>query len=387
MEFVNAPKLLPPVKAMSQKQQKFLVKKSSEIVKKLQQLPLSDSVLVWKYKKQTYLVKIHHEKSESITGLDQVIFDVTTHDNGQALSTEMCLRQMAFSNYAQFVDYWDPKVAIHNDEFTGKFHSNSSFNISRRHGIAPKFYGKVTTASFQIKTDRKFFVFDDPEMFNGGLERGIREIRLPKTLTPFSSETKIDSNQIHFLMKETWIKFEKNGIYLWKTKPMSGYYSTRKLPKEKPFFIVANKKVNIHIQGTVDGKVLIYSRGNIIIEDDIVYARHPGKIYHSNDYLGIVSLKDVVIAEPSVTGPGDLNICAAIFAKGLFSVSNFYEKSEATLHIYGSLSAGTISATEPRYATRILFDRRLEKKRPPNFPLTDRYEIVDWDRQWKVIDL
>ena len=131
----------------------------------------------------------------------------------------------------------------------------------------------------------------------------------------------------------------------------------------------------------------IHGDMEIIIEDDIVYAFFPEKLYHSENYLGLVCLKDVVIAEPSVTGPGDLNICAAIFAKGLFSVSHYYEKSDATLHIYGSLSAGTISATEPRYATKILFDRRLGKKRPPNFPLTDRYEIVEWDRQWKEIEL
>ncbi len=385
--FVRELKLLPPVKVMSRKQQKFFVKKSGEIIEKLQQLPLSDSVMVWQDKKRTYRVKIRHEKSESITGLDQVIFDVTTHENGLAMSTEMRLRQMAFSNYAQFVDYWDPTVAIHNDECSGRFHSNTSFNISRRYGIAPKFYGKVTTASYQIKMDRQPFTFDDPDVFNGGLERGIKAIAIPKRLTPFTSETKIDSCQIHFLKEETWIVFNKHGTYSWKTKRQSENFSTKVLPKEKPFFIVVNKKVKIHIQGTVNGKVLIYSIGNIFIDDDIVYASHPERFYHSENYLGLVSLRDVVIAEPSVTGPGDLNICAAIFAKGLFRVSNFQKKSGGMLHIYGSLSAGTISATEPRYATKIIFDKRLDKKRPPNFPLTDRFEIVEWDRQWKVREL
>ncbi len=262
---VREPKLLPPIKAMSQKQQKFFVKETDKIVEKLQQLPLSDSVLVWRDKKQIYQVKVCHERAKTITDLNNVIFIITTRENEQILSTEMRLRQMAFSNYAQFVDYWDPKVAIHNDEFFGKFHSNSSFKISRRHGIVPKFYGKVTTASYQIKTDRQFFTFDDHDVFSGGLERGIKEIRLPKKLTPFSSETKIDSNQIHLLSKETWIEFVKNGTYLWKTKTMAGNFTTRILSKEKPFFIVANKKVEIHIRGTVCGKILMYSKGNIIL--------------------------------------------------------------------------------------------------------------------------
>jgi hypothetical protein len=31
------------------------------------------------------------------------------------------------------------------------------------------------------------------------------------------------------------------------------------------------------------------------------------------------------------------------------------------------------TATEPRYATGIRFDPRLESRRPPGFPVTDRY--------------
>ncbi|MDQ7053590.1 MAG: hypothetical protein Q9P14_12085 [candidate division KSB1 bacterium] len=61
---------------------------------------------------------------------------------------------------------------------------------------------------------------------------------------------------------------------------------------------------------------------------------------------------------------------------------NFSSGGPATLHIYGSLSAGSLTATEPRYATRIRFDRRLQKRRPPYFPMTDRWEIIDWDERW-----
>ena len=158
----------------------------------------------------------------------------------------------------------------------------------------------------------------------------------------------------------------------------------RKVTEKDPFFIVGKKKANLHLRGTVCGKIIVYAAANIIIEDDIFYAFQPDKFNRSNDYLGLISEKDVVIATPSVTGLGDLNICAAIFAKRKFCVSHFYEKTKATLQIYGSLSAGTITATEPRYVTRIIFDKRSENNRPPNFPLTDRYEIVEWDRQWKV---
>ncbi len=54
------------------------------------------------------------------------------------------------------------------------------------------------------------------------------------------------------------------------------------------------------------------------------------------------------------------------------------------LYLYGSLSAGSISATEPRYHTKIQFDHRLEDLRPPGFPVTDQYEVESWDAVWSV---
>jgi hypothetical protein len=83
-----------------------------------------------------------------------------------------------------------------------------------------------------------------------------------------------------------------------------------------------------------------------------------------------------------VTGPGDLVIHAAIYARRRFAVRNTRSDERAELRLYGSLSAGTVSATEPRYATRIQFDQRLTEVRPPGFPLTDRYEVESWDKRW-----
>jgi hypothetical protein len=54
--------------------------------------------------------------------------------------------------------------------------------------------------------------------------------------------------------------------------------------------------------------------------------------------------------------------------------------------IYGSLTAGTVSRTEPRFATRIEFDPRFEHARPPGFPQTDRYEIETWDGRWRLAE-
>jgi hypothetical protein len=53
-----------------------------------------------------------------------------------------------------------------------------------------------------------------------------------------------------------------------------------------------------------------------------------------------------------------------------------------TLFLYGSLTVGSVSASEPRYATKIEFDPRLDRARPPSFPNTNRYEVASWQGTW-----
>jgi len=94
--------------------------------------------------------------------------------------------------------------------------------------------------------------------------------------------------------------------------------------------------------------------------------------------------RSVEIAAPEVTGAGDLHVHAAIYAKRRFAVRSYSRADDATLFVYGSITAGSLTATEPRFRTQLNFDPRLEAARPPSFPVTDRYEITDWDGQWSV---
>ena len=118
--------------------------------------------------------------------------------------------------------------------------------------------------------------------------------------------------------------------------------------------------------------------------DDLIYEQNPEEVPDADDYLGLVSDKYVDIAPPDITGPGDLLINAAIYAKRRFTVQGYRVGESALLYLYGSLSVGTLSATEPRYHTKIRFDQRLEGIRPPGFPMTDRYEVESWDASWNV---
>ena len=119
--------------------------------------------------------------------------------------------------------------------------------------------------------------------------------------------------------------------------------------------------------GVVNGKVLVYSPEGIVIEGDLVYAHEPPA--EADDFLGLVSDKSVEIAPSDVTGPGDLSIHASIYAKRQFAVRGYRERHTGTLFIFGSVSAGSVTATEPRFATRIEFDDRLEDAARAELPV------------------
>ena len=138
------------------------------------------------------------------------------------------------------------------------------------------------------------------------------------------------------------------------------------------------------MRGTVNGKVLVYSPQRIVIVDDLRYAADP-RAPGADDYLGLVAERTVEIAEPEVTGPGDLELHASIYARNRFAVRDYLSRRSGTLIIYGSVAAGSLSATEPRFATRVEFDDRLTTMRAPGFPLSDRYELDSMSGEWRVL--
>ena len=77
---------------------------------------------------------------------------------------------------------------------------------------------------------------------------------------------------------------------------------------------------------------------------------------------------------------------AALFARRRFCIESVDRAKPGTLYILGSLTAGTIWETEPRYATKMDFDKRFEYLRPANFPMTRRYEVDSWDQGWEEVE-
>jgi hypothetical protein len=343
-------------------------------------LKSSRAEVIWEQDGRQYSARLIRERANEGTALERVTAQVSAADHGKKMTTLVNLNRLSFSQFTQMVDHWDPMVQIHDDEIVGRFHSNSRFSLLSDSRTAPKFLGKVTTTARGFN-NQSIGRRNDADIFRGGLETGTSEIELPQSTQPFEWAPRDEEARVHELSGDTRIRFFADGSYRWTDigTAQSHYLND---PSDQPVYFIAKGKAVLQLEGVVAGKVLVYSPRRIVIEGSITYANDPRRDPGSEDYLGIVSDRVVEVAPPGVTGGGDLEIDAAIFAGHRFVVTGIDHPRTAMLRIYGSLAAGTLSATEPRYATKIDYDPRFERQRPPGFPSTNRYEVAGWDGRW-----
>jgi hypothetical protein len=368
----------PETAQIPRDQRRMLDRKVSEWSTSLDEL--SEPEIAWTHGGQDYTATVTRMAAEDSMGIEQVVVAVSTEQDGSRWSTEMRFKRLAFSSFAQFVDRWDSRVMLHDDAIGGRFHSNSEILIANSRGVKPAFYGKVTTAD-GVNTSSSTRPVRHSEVFLGGLETRVKRISLPSRFLPFPAERSIDAHRVQRFDADARIRFYGDGSYAWEYTE-AGVPEQRVMLSNEPQYLVAAEDVDLHVRGIVNGKVLVYAPEDIVIEDDLIYAEHPASFPESDDYLGLVADRNVVIGDPETTGPGDLTVHAAIYAKRRFAVSRYSAPERATLRVYGSVAAGSLSATEPRFRTEIDFDERLEDARPPGFPVTDRYEVVAWDGRW-----
>jgi hypothetical protein len=273
-------------------------------------------------------------------------------------------------------------VNLHDDVIDGRFHSNSELIIGRTGRKTPEFRGKVTIAGGGYTTGNGPGFLSRRKLFPAGIETRTRRIELPARGAALDAVTRPDNSQR--FERDTAVTFHADGTMSWRDRETTADETSRPLGDE-PFYLLAGEKVDLEVRGTVNGKVLVYTPQRIVITDDLRYAVDP-RMPHADDYLGLVAERTVEVAEPAVTGPGDLEVFASIYARQRFVVRDFNTRRSGTLVIHGSLTAGTLSASEPRYATKVEFDNRLTTMRAPSFPLSDRYELDVTSGEWRVVE-
>jgi hypothetical protein len=269
---------------------------------------------------------------------------------------------------------------LHDDQIFGRMHINSRFNVLYGSQAAPRVAGKLTTAAGGFDLERRG-PHRDADVFLQGLETKAGRVRFSRAGSMFEWSGYRENSRIHHLARSASVRFLGDAGYAWRERGADEWQHAD-APTEEPVFFVAAPGAAVYVQGTVSGRFLVYSPWRIVVQGDIRYAHDPRSEPDSGDYLGLVSDRDIEVASPRVTGPGDLHIQAAIYAGRRMLVAEADRRTSATLSIFGSLAAGTLSESEPRYAMRIEYDPRFDRHRPPGFPSTNRFSFDEWDREW-----
>ena len=343
------------------------------------------SQLSWQQDGRVYTAVLKRRPATSNTDIESALVEIATTEDGKELRTLLHLKRLAFSHFTQLVDKWDANVQLHDDEVVGRFHSNTEITLGYDRTVAPRFNGKVTTAaggftiaSWSSKRPRN-------EIFRAGLETRVGRISLPQRfLKVVTSNADLSGAPRHNFDHDTRITFYPDGTYGWQRLERNAPEQRAELGNT-PMLMIASRGTELRVSGTLNGNVLVYSPEGIIVEGNLFYAHDPRRVADAADYLGLASDHFIEVAKPGVTGPGDIEIDAAIYARRRFTVTEEKTPSRATLFIFGSLTAGTLSATEPRYATKVEFDPRFEHTRPPGFPMTNHYEVEEWDGAWRPV--
>jgi hypothetical protein len=368
--------------AMPQPEQVMLTRNVKELATKLLDTNTTATSISWQQDGQQYSARVMRQPAADSTGLEQVIAEIVTNKDGKRMKTRLSLKRLAFSHFTQLVNDWDPNILLHDDVIDGRFHSNSEISLSAMNGVKPRFFGKVTTAAQKV-TFNSFNTRRNKDVFQGGFETKTDRVTLPRDMPDVVNGGDGETTRRSF-DQDTRIIFNADGSYVYRLANGEGTLQ-RSEPSEQPQYLIADKGAKLYVRGTVRGIFTVYSPSDIEIEDDLVYLKDPRQTVISRDFLALISGRDIKVAPGAVTGPGDLNVHAALFARRRFFTEEIDRGKAATLFIYGSLTAGTISATEPRYATKLDFDKRFEYLRPASFPMTRRYEVDSWDQDWQEI--
>ncbi len=382
----SVPVVTEPVNAapepVPQQEQVMLTKNVTQLAQKLLDTQMTNTELTWQQDGQQYSARVMRQPAADSTGLEQVIAEIVTNKDGKRMKTHLSLKRLAFSHFTQLVNQWDPNIRLHDDIIDGRFHSNTQIGLAFTGGIEPKFFGKVTTAASTMTID-DFPRRRNKEVFQGGVETRTERVTLPRDMPDVVSGG--DAADRRIFTTDTRIIFNPDGSYVWRLANGDGPLE-RAEPSQNPQYLIADKGAKLFVRGKVAGIFTVYSPSDIEIEDDITYQDDPRAVVISRDFLALIAGRDIRVARTQVTGTGDLNIQAALFARRRFCIESADRGKIGRLNILGSLTAGTISETEPRYATKLDYDKRFEYLRPASFPMTRRYEVDSWDQDWQEVE-
>jgi cytoskeletal protein CcmA (bactofilin family) len=300
---------------------------------------------------------------------------------GVELTTEVLLQRDAFSKYSYFTDYEPSNIYFFSgDELSGPVHTNGTMNIAGD----PTFYGMVTSPNawrgMSGRTNNPQFL--GGSNFTSGTRTPPSSYQLSQLRGAANSGGLTYSDPIYAL-------FNDNGTVTIYENPGTAS-QTQSTIALSTFNGVISSSEKVYTKGVINGQVTLHSEDDIEIMGDITYSDDPINNPVSNDILGLVSEKNVIVDQNAHqdNGSQDLNIHASIMAlDNSFTVEGYnYGGSKGVLNLLGGLiqqrrgPVGTFSgnAVASGFSKDYEYDERLLSMFPPSFPREQWFSVVYW---------
>jgi len=296
--------------------------------------------------------------------------------------------QIPMSKYFWFTNNEGNVFWFEGDTVWGPIHTNKNL---KTWGNAV-FYGKVT-ARRGITPDPSSAA-NQADYF-GGWEVGV-DAAVPTDMTHLVSAAQTGNggipglggaayNTMSLYNAELELEFFSNGTV---RRDVSGTVDTVAVATIAPTGVIHCTE-DVHVSGTFNGELTIYSEDDVWIDDDIVYADDPLVNSSSDDILGLVAVDDIIVTDNAANN-SDCEIQACIMSiGGSFQAEDHNTRGIAgDLEVTGSIvqhqrgpvgtfNAGTGMMTNG-FSKKYYYDPRLVGLSPPNYPYVRSLRLVSW---------
>ncbi|MCK4859313.1 MAG: hypothetical protein KAS87_02020, partial [Candidatus Omnitrophica bacterium] len=161
------------------------------------------------------------------------------------------------------------------------------------------------------------------------------------------------------------------------------------LPTNKALFVTGG---DLAVSGTLNGSVTMGTNRDIVIVDNVLYHDNPRVNPNSQDTLGLIAERDILISKDA---PHNVEINASVMALGdSFEVEEWWQgPAKGVLTLYGGViqqNRGPVGTFDPDanqrlsgYSKNYQHDSRLGDNPPPYYPTTGDYIQVagSWEEQ------
>lgn len=319
-----------------------------------------------------------------------------------ASSSRVLVKFFQVDNYARYLWFTNQELFdgtnvwfTSGDRLNGPTHTNGHFNInqdpvfeSQAQSVAAyiKFYNNGSSVNLQQTANSPH---DEPD-FQQGFTFGAETATMPSQALGLRSAA---SSGGLSLRGNTTIVLNSNGTMnvtnsynRWTNRNMS-------IPANGALFVVCDgtncrNGGSLTISGTLNGRLTVGAQQDVVIPNSILYADDPRTDPASDDTLGIIAERDVVIDDAA---PTNIEINSCIMSMGdSFLLENYWLGSpRGTLTVYGGIiqkERGPVGTFDSRTGTKATgysknygYDARLLGAPPPYMPTTGDYITLSWE--------